>query len=142
MHFNPNEAREIIMKHYMFPENKTLDFEEDNIITTYSQTCSDKLELSVKFENNILVQAKFNGHGCSVFLASTDILLNVVKQKSKKEIQELISLYEKFLNNNNELSDEELKAINDLWVFFNVKKHLSRMSCALLSSKIILNEIK
>ncbi|UWV83215.1 hypothetical protein [Mycoplasmopsis cynos] len=58
MHFNPNEAREIIMKHYMFPENKTLDFEEDNIITTYSQTRSDKLELSVKFENNILVQAK------------------------------------------------------------------------------------
>ncbi|UWV93314.1 hypothetical protein NW062_04930 [Mycoplasmopsis cynos] len=46
------------MKHYMFPENKTLDFEEDNIITTYSQTRSDKLELSVKFENNILVHKK------------------------------------------------------------------------------------
>ncbi|UWV92900.1 hypothetical protein [Mycoplasmopsis cynos] len=51
-------------------------------------------------------------------------MLNVVKQKSKKEIQELISLYEKFLNNNNELSDEELKAINDLWVFLMLKNTL------------------
>ncbi|WP_117275660.1 iron-sulfur cluster assembly scaffold protein [Mycoplasmopsis edwardii] len=139
MRFNPNEAREIIMNHYMKPDNK--EALKDDFITSFSNTCSDKLDLALSFDNDVLKDAKFNGHGCSVFLASTDILLNILKGKSKSEINELLVLYERFLNEE-QLSDEEINSLGELWVFFNVKKHLSRMACALLTSKTIINEIK
>ncbi|EIE39659.1 nitrogen fixation protein NIFU [Mycoplasmopsis canis UF31] len=139
MHFNPNEARELIMKHYRYPDNKQVI--EGESITSFSNTCADKLELKLEFDNNILANATFNGIGCAVFLSSTDILLNVLEGKTKEEVKLILDIYEKFLDEQ-ELSNEEIDRLQDLWVFFNVKKHLSRMSCALLTSNTIKNEIK
>lgn len=140
MHFNPNQAREIIMAHYKEPKFKAKL--EANFQTYFSTTCSDKLQLSLKFENNYLTKAKFDGHGCAIFVASTDILLDTLLNKSKTEILEIISLYTEFLNDPSKYTQETIKDLVGLWVFFNVKKHLSRLNCALLSANSIKEEIE
>ncbi|QCZ36568.1 iron-sulfur cluster assembly scaffold protein [Mycoplasma nasistruthionis] len=130
MHFNPNEARELIMNHYSKPQNKTTlesDFE-----TFFSTTCSDKLMLKATWKDNVLQDVSFDGHGCAIFMGATDIFLNIIKGKTQQEINDLAMLFDRFVNLK-ELSDSEIQSLGDLWVFFNVKKHLNRVNCALLT---------
>ncbi|MHA3826148.1 iron-sulfur cluster assembly scaffold protein [Mycoplasma sp. BRA285] len=136
MHFNQNQAREIIMNHYMNPVNKVAL--EDNFITCYSNTCSDKLELKVTWENDKVTQAQFNGHGCAVFMAATDIFLSLIQGKNKEEIALLVDLFTKFVNQE-DLGDDQIASLGDLWVFYNVKTHLNRVACALLTPNTFIN---
>ncbi|WLP85933.1 Fe-S cluster assembly sulfur transfer protein SufU [Mycoplasma seminis] len=137
MHFNQNQAREIIMDHYMNPTNKrqlTQEFE-----TYFSNTCSDKLELSLTWEDGKVTKAQFNGHGCAVFVAATDIFLGLIVGKTKEQIKELVKLFTKFVNQE-DLTQDELESLGDLRAFYNVKTHLNRVACALLTPNTFLND--
>ncbi|EFF41459.1 hypothetical protein [Mycoplasmopsis alligatoris] len=46
------------------------------------------------------------------------------------QIKKLIELFEKFLNNNDSLNEQELESLKELWAFYNVKVHLNRLACA------------
>ncbi|SJZ40791.1 Fe-S cluster assembly sulfur transfer protein SufU [Mycoplasmopsis verecunda] len=137
MHFNQNQSREIIMNHYMNPDNKVKL--EENFITCYSNTCSDMLQLQTNWDNDILLDAKFDGHGCAVFMASTDIFLSLIKSKTKSEIKSLVELFTRFVNQE-KLSDSEIEQLGDLKAFYNVKTHLNRVACALLTPNYFLND--
>ncbi|MEA4134386.1 SUF system NifU family Fe-S cluster assembly protein [Mycoplasma sp. 2704] len=137
MHFNQNEAREMIMEHYKNPVNKKdLD---DKFQTHYSNTCSDKVQLDIQWENDKIKEANFNGIGCAIFVASTDMFLSLIKNKTKEEVSNLISLFEKFVNQE-QLSHEQITKLENLWVFYNVKSHLNRVNCALLITKAYQDE--
>ncbi|MFV8481983.1 iron-sulfur cluster assembly scaffold protein [Mycoplasma sp. SK341A] len=137
MHFNQNEAREIIMNHYMNPVNKVAL--NGDFITCYSNTCSDKLELQVTWENDKVTQAKFNGHGCAVFMAATDIFLSLIVGKSKAEIATLVNTFSRFVAQE-PLEEAAIASLGDLSAFYNVKTHLNRVACALLTPNTFINE--
>ncbi|MFV8400875.1 iron-sulfur cluster assembly scaffold protein [Mycoplasma sp. 2634B] len=137
MHFNQNQAREIIMNHYMNPSNKVAL--SDNFITCYSNTCSDKLELQVTWEDDKVLQAKFNGHGCAVFMAATDIFLDLIIGKTKAEIATLVDTFTKFVSQE-PLDEDAIASLGELWAFYNVKTHLNRVACALLTPNTFINE--
>ncbi|VEU70219.1 iron-sulfur cluster assembly scaffold protein [Mycoplasmopsis glycophila] len=137
MHFNQNEAREIVMKHYMNPENKKNLNEATDTQSFFSTSCADKLVLKRKWKGDLLDEVSFDGHGCAIFLASTDIFLNLIKNKNKDEIARIKEIYTKFVKQEN-LTEEEISSLGELWVFFNVKTHLNRVNCALLISESIL----
>ncbi|WP_036452815.1 Fe-S cluster assembly sulfur transfer protein SufU [Mycoplasma buteonis] len=139
MHFNPDLARKTIMQHYMKPQHKA-QLEEGKFSTTFSTTCSDKLELEINLdENNKITVAQFNGNGCAIFLASTDLFLDLIIGKTIAEAIELATLFNKFVNQE-ELSETQIEKLGSLWVFYNVKTHLNRVTCATLTSNQILND--
>lgn len=140
MRFNSNLAREIIMHHYTKPQFKSkLDSEKEK--TFFSTTCQDKLILKTTYTENILSSAEFDGHGCAVFLAATDLFIKQSLGKNKEEIKKLIQTFTQFVVQDT-LSEEQIASLGDLWVFFNVKVHLNRTHCALLTAKNFLNENK
>ncbi|RIV16907.1 Fe-S cluster assembly sulfur transfer protein SufU [Mycoplasmopsis gallopavonis] len=139
MHFNPNQAREIIMKHYMQPNNRENLDPNQETKTYFSNTCSDKLDLQLYWDGEILKDAKFQGNGCAIFVASTDIFLSLIQNKTKTEITELAKLFNKFVNQE-ELSQTKINQLENLWVFYNVKTHLNRVACATLTSNTFINE--
>lgn len=49
--------------------------------------CGDKIEIFVKLENNKIKDIKFKGIGCTINKASTDILLDNLKEKNVNEIK-------------------------------------------------------
>ncbi|VEU59009.1 iron-sulfur cluster assembly scaffold protein [Mycoplasmopsis gallinacea] len=128
MRFNPNDAREIIMSNYKKAK------EHKNVFHFVSETCSDDIFLYAKFENDVLVDYDYTAKGCSVFLSATEIFLNLVKNKTRSQIKELYALFDQFINQEN-LTEEQVTSLGDLWVFFNVKTHLNRVACALLTPK-------
>ncbi|UUD36610.1 iron-sulfur cluster assembly scaffold protein [Mycoplasmopsis citelli] len=136
MDFNANKAREIIMNHYLDPENKKpLSVDDGEVF--FSSTCSDKLILHTKFKDKKLIEASFDGHGCAIFIAASDILLSLLKNKNIDEIEQVLLIYQKFIIQE-ELSNEQINLLGDLWVFYNVKTHLNRTTCALLTAEKIL----
>ncbi|WP_426460934.1 Fe-S cluster assembly sulfur transfer protein SufU [Mycoplasma hafezii] len=138
MHFNADEARKTIMNHYMKPTHKH-NLTVGNFQTTFSNTCSDKLELELQWDNDVLVDAKFNGHGCAIFIASTDLFIDLIKGKTKAEIIELSTLLKQFVNQE-EISEADINKLEQMWVFYNVKTHLNRVNCALLTSNTFLKD--
>ena len=74
--------RQMILDHYENPINKKTD---EHIINTYSkynyksESCIDNLTVYLKIENNIIVDARFDGIGCAISTSSTDILCEMIK---------------------------------------------------------------
>ncbi|TDV23041.1 nitrogen fixation NifU-like protein [Mycoplasmopsis mustelae] len=133
MDFNPNQARESIMSHYMHPQNKDSNLNEYQ--TFFSTSCSDTLKIQLTWEGEVLNDAKFDGNGCAPFVAATDMFLNLVKNKTKTEIKELATLFSNFVKGQ-QLNESELQKIKNLWVFYNIKSQPNRISCSLLITQV------
>ncbi|WP_322908495.1 iron-sulfur cluster assembly scaffold protein [Mycoplasmopsis felis] len=138
MHFNKDKAREIIMKHYMKPQNKK-DLTPNQKNTIYSNSCADKLIYELTWDNDVLVDAKFSGNGCAPFVASTDLFFEKIKGKTKDEIISFINIFTDFVKGN-DVSEYEISLLGDLWVFYNIKIQPNRIICTLLPTNVFINE--
>lgn len=113
------------MKHYSQPINKReLQGETHD---TYSNRCVDELHLTTVMDGDKIKDIAFQGQGCAVFLASTDIVIDLIKGKTLSEAKEIIASYENMIAQQGEYNSEILGEAN---VFDNVKTHLNRLDCA------------
>jgi nitrogen fixation NifU-like protein len=93
--------RELILDHYKNPaykgklESSDYSFEDENPL------CGDFLHIDLKTdENGIITDAKFDGHGCAISMASADMLMETligkpledVKKLSKQDILDLLGI--------------------------------------------------
>lgn len=91
--------KELILEHYHSPNNRGfvdggIEVEEANML------CGDKLNISVKIVDGVIIEAKFLGGGCAISMAAVDILLDKVigmnlsdvKKMSGKEIEEMMGV--------------------------------------------------
>lgn len=121
--------RNIILSNYEEPNNFINDDAEvqDYISIHYaSQTCIDNFKLFTKFNNNILVDAKFNGLGCAISTASLNIFCNLLKNKSIEQINIIIKNYEAMINE----KPYDENQLEDLICFYNVPNLPNRIPCA------------
>ena len=73
--------RSVIMDHYKNPRNKGV-LEENNVtIDMNNPTCGDVIHLTLKVEDGIVRDAKFEGEGCSISMASASMMTQIVKNK-------------------------------------------------------------
>ncbi len=82
--------REVIIDRYKNPIHRgTLDpndinFEDENPL------CGDHIRIELRVDNNnIVTEAAFNGHGCSISQASADLLLESIIGKSLDEVKKM-----------------------------------------------------
>lgn len=82
--------REVIIDRYKNPIHRgTLDpndinFEDENPL------CGDHIRIELRVDkNNIVTEAAFSGHGCSISQASADLLLESIIGKSLDEIKKM-----------------------------------------------------
>ena len=73
--------RSVIMDHYKNPRNKGV-LEESNVtIDMNNPTCGDVIHLTLKVEDGIVQNAKFEGEGCSISMASASMMTQMIKRK-------------------------------------------------------------
>ena len=80
--------KEVILDHYKNPINlgkiiNGIQVEEVNAL------CGDKIKIWLKVENNTIVDAKFEGSGCAISVAATDILMDLIKGKKVTDVQQM-----------------------------------------------------
>lgn len=80
--------KEIILDRYKNPNNLGsikggIQVEEVNAL------CGDKIKIWLKVEKGIISDAKFQGSGCAISVAATDILLDMIKGKKIIDVQQM-----------------------------------------------------
>ncbi|WFQ90171.1 nitrogen fixation protein NIFU [Mycoplasma feriruminatoris] len=128
---NDSLLREIIIKHFLNPTNKTLTNNKDAIIKELkSQTCADQLIIEILIENNVIKSMKFDGSACAIATSSIDILINNLLNLDTKKAIELIKNYQNFLITGDLVNKDQL---NELVVMKNIHKQKNRILCASLA---------
>ncbi|GHU51090.1 hypothetical protein FACS189459_6220 [Bacilli bacterium] len=130
MDFNNTEfRRRLLIQHYESPENKT---NKKKIPKNYksghygSSSCIDNINVFTNLENNNVTDAKFDGIACVISTASTDLICNLIKGKTIKQIEKIAKNYINMLDG----KKYNAKIIGDLIVFDGVNKQQNRINCA------------
>ena len=124
-----NLRRSIILENYQNPVNRGLIEDNSYIsVNTNNESCIDEINLMVKIQDGIIVDARFDGEACAICTSSTSVMISLILNK---KVSDAIKIYENFNKMINELEyDEELlleaNAYNDIY------KQPNRKKCALL----------
>lgn len=88
-----NIYQDIILDHYHHPHNKGKIEKSDSTIKVSNPLCGDKIEIMINFEKNKVREIKFQGEGCVISTASSSMLTDYAKGKSKQELKKLDSKF-------------------------------------------------
>lgn len=124
-----NLRRTIILENYQNPKNKGLI--EDNsyiLVNTNNESCIDEINLMVKVENGIIVDARFDGEACAICTSSTSIMIETILGKTLEEAKEIYTNFVKMLDEKEYNSEILENAI----VYDDIYKQPNRKKCALL----------
>lgn len=127
-----NLYNEILTQHNMHPSNKyelkDADFHQHGI----NPTCGDEITLSLKLDGDIIENTSFEGIGCAVSQASTDIMIDLMIGSTIDEAKELCRLFIGMIQGT--ITDEnELAPLDEALTFKNISKMPARVKCATLS---------
>lgn len=90
--------------------------------------CGDHITLSLCVHDDVIVDGGFVGDGCAISQSSTDIIIDVLIGKTKKEA---LKLYDEFSNMING-RDYNKNALGEATAFEFVQKMRGRTKCAML----------
>ena len=123
---------ELIMEHSMNYYNKKKLENADFCKIGHNPNCGDEITLEIKMDGDKILDLAFTGHGCAISQASTSIMIDVLKGKSKEEALKLIEIFFKMVKREN-VSEEELDSIEDARALQNISNMPARVKCAELA---------
>lgn len=88
-----NIYQDIILDHYHHPHNQGKLKKSDKSVQVNNPLCGDRIEMSINFEKNKIKEIKFNGEGCVISTASSSMLTDFAKNKTKEELKKLDSKF-------------------------------------------------
>lgn len=122
--------REIILEHYHHPRYKGAPPDADLTAEGMNPLCGDELTLYLKTDGNRIVEAHFDGRGCSISQASASMLTEAVRGLTLQEAKRLQGRVKAMLTGApHEPFDED----DDLSALEGVKNYPVRIKCALLA---------
>lgn len=121
--------RAILLDHYQSPRNKGLsDGKGYKLIHQASESCIDDLTIQVAMKDGIVSDVRFDGIGCTISVASTSILSELIIGKSKNDALYIIDQYYKMINE--EEYDEDV--LEEACAFDTLSKQANRIKCGLI----------
>ena len=81
---------------------------------------------------DILEDISFTGTGCAISQASTTIMIDLFKGKTKQEVLKLIDIYLRMIKRE-KISDEEIDSLEDAAALQNISNMPARVKCAELA---------
>ena len=125
--------RSVIMDHYKNPRNKGALEENSVTIDMNNPTCGDRIHLTLKLEDGVVQDAKFDGEGCSISMSSASMMTQIIKGKKLDEALELAEIFSKMMTG--EEFDDEKYDLGDVEALQGVSQFPARIKCATLAWK-------
>ena len=122
--------QEIILENYRSKKNRRRIEPASLQAEGANPSCGDDLELFLVLENDTVVDAAYDGVGCSICCASANLLCETLHGRSTAEARRILGQFKGML-----LEDEEPEfadEISDLEAMQGVKHYPVRIKCALL----------
>lgn len=119
--------KEALLDHFKNPRNHRREPFEGEYLTARGRNprCGDDVEVGLKVEQGLIVEAGFRGRGCSICMASTSMLVEALDHA---ELTEAKALYAQVRS----WADEEVRLPDNLQPLDAVRSSPSRKRCALL----------
>ena len=118
--------REIMLDHYTNPNNK--EKIEDSRYKSFhnaSESCIDDVTVYMLVEDNIIKDVKFDGIGCTICTSSTDIMCDLIMNKTLSEAKEIINEYYKMIDEKS-FNEDMLEEAN---AFDTLSQQANRIKC-------------
>jgi len=131
--------RAIIVDHYSKPHNHGL-VEDSRYKQRHmaSDSCVDDITVQLLLDGETIKDVRFDGYACAISTASTSILCDMVKGKSKKEALDLLNEYKSMLENGP--YDEDRMA--ELNAFDSLYKQPNRLNCGSIGLRALLQMLE
>ena len=99
-----------------------------------NHNCGDELTIYIIYDdnNNIIKNISYHGEGCYISKASTNIMCNLIKGKTKKEAMEYIKIFLKMIMGDS-ISKEDMNLLKDAKALQNIANIPYRVKCATLA---------
>ena len=131
--------RSVSMDHYKHPRNKG-ELDSGTItIDMNNPTCGDEIRLMLEVKDNIIDDVRFEGHGCSISMASASMMTEAVKGKNVERALEMADEFSKMmLGEEYTITDD----MGDIEALSGVSQFPARIKCATLSWKALEKGVK
>lgn len=135
MSFNnlDNLYRQVIMDHYKNPRNKGSLEDGSLIVDMNNPTCGDRIHLTMKVEDGKVTDAKFDGEGCSISMASASMMTQTIIGQDMDKALKLSHIFSDMIQGK-DFEDEDMD-LGDIEALQGVSKFPARIKCATLAWK-------
>src|SRR5699024_12792084 len=89
--------RSVIMDHYKTPRNKGVIDDGTMTVDMNNPTCGDAIRLTLDVQDEIVQDAKFDGEGCCISMASACMMTEAIKGKSIQHALERCKEFRKMM---------------------------------------------
>ncbi|MBY0145799.1 Fe-S cluster assembly sulfur transfer protein SufU [Neobacillus niacini] len=127
-----NLYRRVIMDHYKNPRNRGILEDGSHTINMNNPTCGDRIQLTFKVEDGVVIDARFEGEGCSISMSSASMMTQAIKGKKVEEAIKLSKIFSDIMQGNEYDDDIDL---GDIEALQGVAKFPARIKCATLAWK-------
>src|SRR4051794_27798042 len=127
-----NLYRRVIMDHYKNPRNRGVLEDGSHTINMNNPTCGDRIQLTFKIEDGVVIDARFEGEGCSISMSSASMMTQAIKGKKVEEAIKLSKNFSDIMLGKEYDDDIDL---GDIEALQGVAKFPARIKCATLAWK-------
>ncbi|WP_019156191.1 Fe-S cluster assembly sulfur transfer protein SufU [Robertmurraya massiliosenegalensis] len=131
--------RQVIMDHYKNPRNKGVLEDDSLTINMNNPTCGDRIQLTLKVNDGIVNDAKFEGEGCSISMSSASMMTQAIKGKKIEDALKLSKIFSDMMLGKDYDDDIDL---GDIEALQGVAKFPARIKCATLAWKAMEKGLK
>jgi nitrogen fixation NifU-like protein len=122
--------RDVIVDHNRHPRNFGPLVPADAQAEGHNPLCGDRLTLYVNLEGDRIRDAKFEGSGCAISVASASLLTEAVRNKSRDEVHALFDDIHRLLTQHD--AEVDLAHLGKLAALSGVREFPARVKCASL----------
>ncbi|MDQ0508401.1 NifU-like protein [Aedoeadaptatus ivorii] len=121
----------LIMEESRSEHNKKDLDDPDYCELGHNPSCGDEITLQIKMDGDILKDLSYTGRGCAISQASTSIMIDTVRGKTKEKALALADTFIDMIKGVS-LSEDEEEELEDAMAFQGVAQLPARVKCAVL----------
>ncbi|MCL7746560.1 Fe-S cluster assembly sulfur transfer protein SufU [Halalkalibacter alkaliphilus] len=124
--------RKLVIDHAKYKRNfGRLEGEGVRKIHYKNPTCGDVITLYIHIKDELLTNVSFEGEGCSISMASSSMMTELIQNKDIKTVSSIRSEFEQLIRQG-EQSDDQID-LGDALSLQGVHKLKARHNCALMA---------
>ena len=107
----------------------------------HNPSCGDEITLELKIADGKIIDAAFNGAGCAISQASTDMMIELLKGRQVDDAKRLAQLFIDMIKG--KVTDDELleEELDEAATLKNISTMPARVKCATLAWHTLLTSI-
>ena len=121
--------REVILDHNRSPRNFGRIENADRVVNGVNPLCGDKMTLYLKLDGDRIADARFEGTGCAISVASSSLMTERIRGTAVDDTLDLFAAVREMLTGGKE-PDERMQKLAAL---AGVRDYPSRVKCASLA---------